>query len=209
MNAMEYLDHLLLKYSNTFDIYMPYVINGKEYPAYGHYFSHVERYVLMRKANMWSTHAYEHMLFMEVPECTRETFDEAVDIIENHMEPELVRKGEEVPEENHMSSFMNVVIISEKAVDPELTKKIRRYKFEKGYNFNMRGFSRGSVLCISLEDKKYVSNRYSKDKKKIFEQVFTDIEKGRPGFKEICDNTGVSPFKQGDADEGVEFKHRR
>lgn len=209
MNTMEYLDHLLLKYSGTFDIYMPYVINGKEYPAYGNYFSHVERYVLMRKANMWSTHAYEHILFVEVPECTRETFDEAVDIIENHMEPELVRKGGEVPEENHMSSFMNVVIISEKAVDPDLAKKIRRYRFEKGYNFNMRGFSRGSVICISLEDKKYVSNRYLKDKKKLFEQVFTDMEKGRPGFREVCGKTGASPFKQGDTDEGVEFKHRR
>jgi len=209
MNTTEYLDHLLLKYSNTFDIYMPYMINGNEYPAYGHYFSHVERYVLMRKANMWSTHAYEHILFMEVSECTQEILDEAADIIENYMEPELVRKGADIPEENHMSSLMNVVIVSEKSVSPETAKKIGHYRFEKGYNFNMRGFSRGSIACISLEDRKYVSNRYLKDKKKIFEQVFTDIENGRPGFKEVCGRTGVSPFKQGDADEGVEFGHRR
>lgn len=209
MNTMEYLDHLLLKYSGTFDIYIPYVVNGKEYPAYGHYFSHVEKYVLVRKANMWSTHTYEHMLFMEAEECTGELLNEAADMIENYMEPELVRKGEELPEENHMSSFLNVILILEKPLSPEAAKTVRRYKFEKGYQFNIRGFSRGSIACVSLEDKKYVSNRYLKDKRKIFEQVFEDIEKGKPGFREICEKTGASPFRQGDADEGVAFKYRR
>ncbi|MCD7836181.1 MAG: hypothetical protein LUG83_05975 [Lachnospiraceae bacterium] len=209
MNTMEYLDHLLLKYSNTFDIYMPYVIKGREYPAYGHYFSHVERYVLMRKANMWSTHTYEHILFMDVPECTTEVIDEAQDIIENYMEPQLVRRGGDTPEENHMSSYMNVIIIAGKALTGDAAGRIKKYKFEKGYNFNLRGFSRGNIACVSIEDKKFVSNRYLKDKRKLYEQVFTDMEKGRPGFKEVCERTGSAPFKQGEEDMGVEFKRRR
>ena len=45
MNTAEYLDRLLVKYSSAFDIYQPYVIHGKEYPAYGYFFSHTEKYV--------------------------------------------------------------------------------------------------------------------------------------------------------------------
>jgi hypothetical protein len=209
MNTAEYLDHLLLKYSGTFDIYEPYIIGGKEYPAYGYYFSHVEKYVLVKKANMWSTHSYEHVLFIETKSVDDGLLEEASELIKNYFEPVLVRKGEELPEENHMSSHINIVIISENALTEEHAKLIKRFRFEKGYNFNMRGFSRGNILCVSLEDEKYISNRYAKDKKKLFKQVFDDIKAGRPGFREICEKTGSEPFKQGDMDEGILIKSRR
>jgi hypothetical protein len=209
MNTAEYLDHLLLKYSGTFDIYQPYVIGGKEYPAYGYYFSHVEKYVLVKKANMWSTHSYEHILFIETESVYDGLLEEASELIKNYFEPVLVRKGEELPEENHMSSHINIVIISEKALTKEHVRFIKRFRFEKGYNFNMRGFSRGNILCVTLDDEKYICNRYAKDKKKLFLQIFEDIRAGRPGFKEICEKTGSTPFKQGDMDEGVLIKSRR
>ena len=39
MNTATYLDRLLLKYSNTFNIYKPYRIGARQYPAYGYFFS--------------------------------------------------------------------------------------------------------------------------------------------------------------------------
>ena len=47
METADYLNQLLRKYSGTFDLYQPYVIHGKEYPAYGYFFSHTEKYVLV------------------------------------------------------------------------------------------------------------------------------------------------------------------
>lgn len=38
MTTADYLDGLLLCYSGNFDIYQPYRINNKEYPAYGYFF---------------------------------------------------------------------------------------------------------------------------------------------------------------------------
>ena len=43
MNNAQYLDRLLLPYAGTFNIYMPYKIHDKEYPAYGYFFSSVEK----------------------------------------------------------------------------------------------------------------------------------------------------------------------
>ena len=34
METSEYLEQLLLRYEETYDIYKPYYIDGKEYPAY-------------------------------------------------------------------------------------------------------------------------------------------------------------------------------
>ena len=47
---------------------------------------------------MWSTRSYEHILFMEVEECTEDVVSEASEIIEGYMEPVLVRKNERLPE---------------------------------------------------------------------------------------------------------------
>ena len=61
--------------SGTFDIFKPYVIHGKEYPAYGYFFSHTEKYVLVREANMWSADSYEHILFIRAQELEQPLID--------------------------------------------------------------------------------------------------------------------------------------
>lgn len=196
METAEYLDRLLLRYSGSFDIYQPYVINGKEYPAYGYFFSYIEKYILVREINMWSTRSYEHILFLETEECTGEIIEEAKKIISDYMEPVLVRKNEKLPEPNHMSSHLNVVIISKKALSGQRADEIRKYRFEKGYKFNIRGFSRGTILCASMEDRKFYSNFHGRSKKNIFEGVFRDIDEGKPGFKQIIEERGITPYKQ-------------
>ena len=196
MKTAEYLDRLLLRYSGSFDIYQPYVINGKEYPAYGYFFSCVEKYILTREINMWSSRSYEHILFIEAEECNAEKIEEAKAIIKDYMEPVLVRKNEKYPEKDHMYSYLNVVIICNKAIDKEVTKRIRKYRFEKGYKFNIRGFSQGSIMCVSLEDRKYFSNYYGRSKKKMFLKVFEEVKQGKPGFAQTMKENGLTPFKQ-------------
>ncbi len=196
MGTAEYLDSLLLNYSGSFNIYQPYVINEKEYPAYGLFYSLVEKYILIREVNMWSTKSYDHVLFLETEECNEETLKEAVNIIEEYMEPVLVRKNELLPEKNHMYSYLNVVIISQKSLSKEIIKKIKKYHFEKGYRFNFRGYSKGSIIAVSLEDKSFASNYHSKNKKKMFLKVFDNIESGKPTFSQVMEERGLKPFKQ-------------
>lgn len=196
MNTSEYLDRLLLHYSGTFNIYQPYVINGKEYPYYGLFYNCTEKYVLVREVNMWSSKSFEHILFMEAEELTDEIYQEADEIIRTYMEPVLVRKNEKLPEENHMYSYLNVVIVCKKPISKELAKKLKKYHFEKGYNFNMRGYSQGSIMCVSLDDEKYISNYYGRTKKKMFLQVFNDVKENKPGFTQVIREKGIEPFKQ-------------
>ena len=196
MTTAEYLNQLLLSYSGSFNIYQPYVINSKTYPAYGYFYSFTEKYVLVREANMWSTKCFEHVLFMEADELTDKVFAEAEAMIKEYMEPVLVRKNEPLPEENHMYSYLNVVIVCQKSLNKSMAQKVKKFRFEKGYRFNMRGYSQGSIMCVTVDDRKYCSNYYGRSKKKMFYKVFEDVLQGKPGFAQVMEEKGLTPFKQ-------------
>ncbi|MDD6628889.1 MAG: hypothetical protein PUF03_11660 [Lachnospiraceae bacterium] len=196
MNTGDYLDHLLRKYSGTFDIYQPYVIHGKEYPAYGYFFSHVEKYVLVREANMWSSDSYEHILFIEAEEVIPALIEEAYEIVREYMEPVLVRKGEDLPSPGHMYSYLTISIIAQKPLSKEMRKAVKHFKFEKGYRFNMRGFSQAHIICTTLEDEKVYTNYAGSKSAKLYKQNFKDTKEGKPGFRQIMEEQKIEPFHQ-------------
>lgn len=196
MKIVEYLDRLLLRYSGTFDIYKPYVVNQREYPAYGYFFSHIEKYVLMREANLWTTESFEHILFITADALTEEHLKEADNLFRTYMEPVLVRNGEKNPKQNHMYSFLTIVLLCEKPLTQELRKKVKKYKFEKGYMFNVRGYSQGRLIAVSMEDEAIIHNRAAAKMKNIYTETFADIKKGKIGFEELMEKQGKEPFKQ-------------
>ena len=120
----KYLDRLLARYSGTFDIYVPYTIGGLEFPAYGYFFSHVEKYVLTRNTNMWSSDSYEHIFFLPKDMVTVDDVSKMKQIMLDYVEPQLVRKGQELPDQNHMYSYMSVILLSDKAPDKATIKAV-------------------------------------------------------------------------------------
>ena len=196
MKNTDYLDRLLLRYAGTFNIYMPYKIHGKEYPAYGCFFSSVEKYVLVREANMWTTNSHEHILFMTVDEVSEDTLQEVRSLLENYMEPRLVRNDNKYPAKNHMYSYLTIAILSEKSMDKTLVKKVRKFKFEKGYLFNFRGFSQSRLVCASMEDEQVVTNYHARQLKKMFKETFSDVRAGKKTFSRQCIEEGIVPFRQ-------------
>lgn len=196
MRTADYLDQLLRKYSGTFDIYQPYVIHGKEYPAYGYFFSHVEKYILVREANMWSSDSYEHILFIETKEVDQALIEEAYALVKDYMEPVLVRKGEELPAAGHMYSYLTVSIIAEKPLSREMKKAVKHFKYEKGYRFNMRGFSQAHIVCATMEDEKVYTNYVGRKSVKLYTANYKDVKEGKPGFKQIMEEQHKKPFHQ-------------
>lgn len=194
--ADQYLDRLLARYSGTFDIYMPYIIGGITFPAYGYFYSHVEKFVLTRNTNMWSSDSYEHVLFMTKDTYTVEDVSKMKKLVLDYVEPQLVRGGEELPPPNHMYSYMSVILLSEKAPDKDVIKAVKRLSYDKGYQMNMRGYSQIQICLVSMEDEKVYHNFAASKKKKILKGIFKEIREGKIGFKALCEKQGIEPFKQ-------------
>ncbi len=196
MNSADYLNRLLLKYSGTFDIYQPYTILGREYPAYGYFFSHVEKYVLVRKANMWSADSYEHILFADPEELTDGHLEEYRQAIEEYIEPTLILKGESLPEPNHMYSYITIAVVTAKALSPEIKKAVRKFKFEKSYMHSIRGYSQARIAVASMEDEVVCVNSMGRSLKKMYRGVFEDVKAGKPGYLQALKKQGAESFKQ-------------
>jgi len=192
----KYLDRLLARYSGTFNIYMPYVIGGITFPAYGYFFSHVEKFVLTRNTNMWSSDSYEHILFLPKDRVTVEDVAQMKRILLDYVEPQLVRGGEELPPPNHMYSYMSMILISEKTPDKDTVKAVKKLSFDKGYQMNMRGFSQIQICLVSIEEEKIYHNFAASKKKKILKGIFKEVKEGKIGFKSLCEKQGVEPFVQ-------------
>ena len=192
----QYLDRLLARYSGTFDIYVPYTIGGTEFPAYGCFFSHVEKFVLTRNTNMWSSDSYEHIFFLPKDSFTVEDVVKMKQLMLDYAEPQLVRKGQELPDPNHMYSYMSIILISNQVPDKSVIKAVKKLSFDKGYQMNMRGYSQIQICLVSMEDEKIYHNFASSKKKKILKGIFKEVREGKIGFKALCEKQGIEPFKQ-------------
>lgn len=196
MKTADYLDQLLRKYSGTFDIYQPYVIHGKEYPAYGYFFSHVEKYILVREANMWSSDSYEHILFIETDTVDENLITEAYSIVKDYMEPVLVRKGEALPAKGHMYSYLTISLLAAQPLSKQMQKAVKHFKYEKGYQFNIRGFSQAHIVCATMEDEKVYTNYVGRKSAKSYRDAFQDVRDNRPGFKQLLAQQKKEAFHQ-------------
>lgn len=196
MHSADYLNRLLLKYSGTFDIYQPYTILGREYPAYGYFFSHVEKYVLVRKANMWSADSYEHILFAAPDELTPAHLEEYRQAIAEYIEPTLILKGKKLPEPNHMYSYITMAVVTEKALPAEMKKAVKKFKFEKSYMHSVRGYSQARLAVASMEDESICLNSAGRTLKSLYKDVFAEVKAGKTGYREALEKQGVESFKQ-------------
>lgn len=196
LTADSYLDRLLVRYAGTFDLYTPYLLGGREFPAYGYFYSHVEKFVLTRGANMWSSDSYEHILFLTEEEITGDTVSDMKHILLDEVEPKLVLKGEEVPPPDHMYSYMSVILISQKKPSKDTIKAVKRLSYDRGYMMNMRGFSQAQICLVSIEDEKVYHNFAAHGKKKTLKGIFKEVKEGRVGFKELVERGELTPFSQ-------------
>ena len=196
LTADSYLNRLLVRYAGTFDLYTPYQIGGRTFPAYGYFYSHVEKFVLTRSANMWSSDSYEHILFLSLDEAAPDDVAQMKKLLLEEVEPNLVLKGEEVPPPNHMYSYMSVILISNKKTSKETIRAVKKLSYDKGYMMNMRGFSQAQICLVSIEDEKIYHNFAAHGKKKILKGIFKEVKEGRVGFKELVEKGDLVPFTQ-------------
>lgn len=168
MDAGQYLEDVLAVYSNTFDIVRPFVFHGMEFPAFGEFHQKDEKYVLKKDVTLWSAHSNEYVLFSRCERLTEEFFIQCCRMLEDQMEPELVRKKARYPEENHMFSYLTLVFVSDRTPEPEVLRRIKNYHYHRNYLFTFRGRCEAHVVLVDLEKREATTNRASRGMRKFY-----------------------------------------
>lgn len=175
---MKYLERLLEQYSKTHDIVRDYEIGGIKSDAYGYYRKVSEKYVINPKANLWSIQGFEHILFFERDKVTRQDVDEVRRLMEEHMAPVLVCKGNKYPEKDHMYSYLTAAFICSAVPDEDTVNAIEKFRYEKDYLFTIRGHVEGHIILMDVTNGKAYSNKVAKHLKKFYENEYESIRKG-------------------------------
>ena len=185
MEPASYLNIILAKYARSFNIEKERVICGRQYAAYAFFSSLGEKYVLVKKAKLWSVTAYEHVFFLVTDTCSEALLEEFQKSITEYMEPELVRHGEKYPEKDHMVTYLTFAVLTETSPDEAFLRAARKFRFDKGYLFNMRGHSEARLVVCDLEKQAVLTNPAGRELKKMYEKAFREAESGAKGFNEL------------------------
>lgn len=185
MDTASYLNIVLARYARSFDVYKERAINGRQYTAYAYFSSLGEKYVLVKKAKLWSVKAYEHVFFLAPETLTPELLDDLMREVKEYMEPVLVRHGEKYPEEDHMYTYLTFAILCDKTPDPEALKAVRKFRFDKGYKFSMRGHAEARLVVADVSGKNVWTNPAGAELKKLYRKAFADAEQGAKGYNEL------------------------
>lgn len=185
MDQSSYLNIVLAKYAGTFDIEKSRVMDGREYAAYAYFSSLGEKYVLVKKAKLWSVKAYEHAFFLTEDIVSPRLLTELMGHVTEYMEPVLVRRGEKYPEKDHMYTYLTFVILCRKTPDEAAKKAIKSFRFDKGYLFSMRGHAEVRLVVADMETEQIFTNGAGRSLAKMYKKAFAEAARGAKGYNEL------------------------
>ncbi|WP_155828017.1 hypothetical protein [Butyrivibrio sp. VCB2006] len=154
-------------------------MGNKVYPAYARFFSLGEKYVLKKEAKLWAIRAYEHVLFIKIKSIDDNFIDEMRRIFVEQMEPTLVLKGEKYPEKDHMCSYMTIVVISETSPSETVLKKLKRFSYDRGYLFNLRGHCEARIGLACMDNQAVFTNCMGKELKPLLTNIFISLKRDK------------------------------
>ena len=115
LTSDEFFERLLLSYSDYFDIIRDTSYKDLSVAAEAAFHSFSEKYVLVKKAQLWAAEAHEYVFFVRTGHLDEETFRTYNDAL---LEEGLSRVE---PKKDHMYTYVSVVFLAE-SIAPEVPK---------------------------------------------------------------------------------------
>ncbi|MCL0079393.1 hypothetical protein M1O18_00570 [Dehalococcoidia bacterium] len=145
MKLEEYLKILQARYEACFDTSPDYSILGRRLALYACCHMRNEKFFLSRKATLgaWETNEYclvegrsDRIYPSDVQDFTAFLVNAANELVKPH--------------EEHMSSVISGILVSEQGVDPEAIRIGTRFKHDRSFWFGIRGWYSVRLLLVDL-----------------------------------------------------------
>lgn len=163
-NKDDILDKILRSYEIYYDVKK---LKNKSLPleATCEFHVHNEKYVLSKKAQLWSTNANEYVYIFKVDTLTKDLFIKC----KNYAYEEGMKIIK--PESGHMYSYITTIFIYD-FCDEKTESLIKKCKISKNFKFSLHGWMDFHIACINTSQNKIYSNKSGKVTSKFLEQLF-------------------------------------
>jgi len=157
------LEKLLLAYQRYFDIKRDITIGDDRFDAFAEFHSTSEKYVLVKKAKLWSLENNEYAYFYLTDKLDLDGFQ--------HIQKVALDAGMELvhPHSEHMYSFVTLVILSDE-IDEDAKEALQKLRFEKNFRLSLHGWMEFRIAAINFSSGEIISNRSGKAVRELLEQ---------------------------------------
>ena len=156
------LKRILAAHERWFDVQREYEYAGRTFPGYAEFHSYGEKYVLVKRAKLWEVDTHEYLFFVLANRLDETQVRDLVSFMENDGLAKVV------PEPNHMSSAISLVIVADSCTE-EALRLVRKTKFRKNFAFGIRGWADLRVAAADLSTKCVTTNAMGKQLKQTIE----------------------------------------
>lgn len=128
------------------------------------FFEHSEKFVLTKKAELWSADSEEFLYILDIPHLTAELFEKWRDYVyEDGMGRLHIGPG-------HMYSFITPVFICD-SCEESVIKAVRKCRIYKSFHFSFHGWMDYHVALVDLGKGRVYSNASGHSTAKILKKL--------------------------------------
>lgn len=128
------------------------------------FFERSERFVLSRKANLWSAECEEFIYLFKIQRLTKEIFERCRDYAkEDGMKRAHIGPG-------HMYTYITPVFVCE-TCDEDALKAIKRCRIYKSFRFSLHGWMDFHAAVVEINNKRVTTNSSGKSVGEILKKV--------------------------------------
>lgn len=160
----ECLERLLDSYSAYFDIVRDVKAEEITFDAAAAFHSRSERYVLVKKAQIWAAEMNEYVYFSVVDTLDLETF---IKLYKKALSNGLEQIK---PHKEHMYSYVTLIVLTDNVTE-EAAKEIRRVNYHKNYLLSFHGWMEFHTAVIQCSTGDIISNKQGKALVKSFNKL--------------------------------------
>lgn len=146
-----------------------YDIGGKEeigtltFDFIARYHQRNSKYILKQSNEYYAFENNEFILFKKLNTPFTEELLEEVEMFFKDYSAKLLSVDDE-----HMSSIVTIIFETELPTDPQLIKKIEKFKYYKSFMLGFKGWIHGGLMLINPDEETGLSNKYSRKELKKF-----------------------------------------
>ncbi len=128
------------------------------------FFVHSEKYVLLKKAKLWSADSNEHVYVYTFPKLTKELYEQCRD--------EAYEKGMALidPKPGHMYTYITTLFICDES-DMDAIKALNRCRLHKNFQFSLLGWMDFHTALVCVNDERIHTNGSGRDNAKFLKRI--------------------------------------
>ena len=165
MNSKDYFASMKEKFSANYDVYDTYCLRNFEMDLYAHFYARNEKFFASKSATIYAYESNEHTFFKHYASLQDKNIYDFVNELKSSIDI-LVD-----PHDEHMSTRLNAVLVTESEIRDSTIKLVRSFKYQKTFLFGLKGWVDICIILVNLSKDEVIASKKARKTAQYFSPV--------------------------------------